>query len=651
MGKINILDKSIFNRIAAGEVVEKPASVVKELVENSIDSGATSISIEILNGGIKRIRVSDNGCGIEKDDLVKAFLPHATSKITTIDDLYSIGTLGFRGEALASIASVSKVTMTSKIKQEIEGNKIIVEGGEVVLQEPTGCTEGTTVLVEDLFYNVPARAKFLRKEKTEENEITNYVTRLILANPNISIKYIVDNKLVLSSHGNGLFEAIYAVYGNSVVDNLIEFEHKDELYNFYGYLGKPTFSKPNRTYQTLVINGRYVINFQISAAILKAYENFMMKGVFPFYVIHLNLPLDKVDVNVHPNKLDVKFDDNNAIFNLAYTTVIKKLQEASLVKKVSLINEEQQEFKPVSTIIPQKQILQNEGLSFSKPKSEDNTIQNTKEFKENYESAKQMFSNITKQGGVSQTPYVVELAEQMTKRQLDDKQFTQTGTQQTIKEVVLEADEEIKPVKTTVCDQTSLVLDIHEYKVLGTLFNTYILVEQNENLLLIDQHAAHERILYDKFKENWEKNELKIQPLLIPYILELNYLEYDFIKQNLSALKAIGFELEEFGINSYKVNTVPLLLKEISLNAFFTEILKNLNNKLILKKSDALEEYLAKCACKKAVKGNDILSDFEIKILLTKLSKQGQVLLCPHGRPIVLNVTKKEIEKWFKRIV
>ena len=336
MAKINVLDKSIFNRIAAGEVVDKPASVVKELVENSIDAGATKINIEIKEGGIKKIVVSDNGCGIDPDDIIKAFLPHATSKICTTDDLDKIGTLGFRGEALSSIASVSKVQMISKTKENDMGSEIIIEGGDVVSQSEKGASNGTYIAVTDLFYCVPARAKFLRKPKTEEGDITNIISRLILANPNIQIKYTADDKLVYYSSGNGIEEAIYAIYGNNILDNLIkiEFSSYDKLMTFSGYICKPTFSKPNRTYQTLIINGRYVINQQISTAIYKAYENFLMKGNFPFFVLYVTLPLDKVDVNVHPNKQDVKFEKSGEIFSLVVNAVSEVLYDINHIKSI-----------------------------------------------------------------------------------------------------------------------------------------------------------------------------------------------------------------------------------------------------------------------------------------------------------------------------
>ena len=330
MPNINILDKTIFNRIAAGEVVEKPASVVKELVENSIDAKSTNITIEVEGGGIKKIRVTDNGCGMDIDNLPKAFLPHATSKISCLDDLDKIGTLGFRGEALSSIASVANITAVSKVKEKDSGAKIIINGGEVESIAETGCVDGTSITIENLFYNVPARAKFLRKPKTEENEITNLVSRLILANPNISIKYVADGKTIYHSTATGLKDAIYTVYGASVVENLVPIDYTyQNIIKVDGYIGIPSFTKPNRTYQTIIINGRYVNNKTISTAIFNAYEPYIMKSCFPFFVVSMNIPLDKVDVNVHPNKLDVKFENNNLIFGAFYTPINEVLLNLS----------------------------------------------------------------------------------------------------------------------------------------------------------------------------------------------------------------------------------------------------------------------------------------------------------------------------------
>jgi len=643
MSKINILDKEIFNLIAAGEVVEKPASVVKELVENSIDAGANYISIEVRNGG-RYIRVSDNGCGIEKDDLVKAFLPHATSKISSKNDLEKIGTLGFRGEALSSISAVSKVTMLSKTKNG-DGNKIYIEGGEVVSQEPAGCTDGTTITIDDLFYNVPARAKFLRKDRQEEGDITNYISRLILANEKISIKYTLNDKIVFQSTGTNLKDAIYAIYGKQFVENISEFEYKDDTYHITGFIGNPTFSKPNRTYQTMIVNGRYVINSAISTAIYKAYENFIMKGTFPFFVLHFNIPLDKVDVNVHPNKLEIKFEDSNQIFGIVYSTISTKLYDIHAINTVGYngtyknqVNEDVKEINhedfikenPDFKTYQAKQIeessnseITNETKSFKEV-----SIENDELFKENLRTISDLITTNTMEFKAQDNDLAYSLAEQLTLKQ--------------------------KEVMPKVESSPELALNINDFKIIGTVFNTYILVEQNNTMFIIDQHAAHERLLFDKFKQQYEEKGIAVQDLLIPFVLDVNDLEKVFIMENLTELKVLGFEVEPFGPNTFKVNTVPVSLKNISLQSFFNEVLSNIagSSKLVLSRADIMWDYIAKSACRAAIKANDILSEHEIEILLTNLtSKADQVLLCPHGRPIILKVTKTDIEKWFKRLV
>jgi len=628
MGKINVLDKSIFNLIAAGEVVEKPASVVKELVENSIDAGAKHVSIDIKNGGVSRIRVTDDGCGIEKDDLTKAFLPHATSKVKTAEDLNRIGTLGFRGEALSSIAAVSKVTMLSKTKDG-DGNKILIEGGEVKEISPAGCLDGTSVIVEDLFYNIPARAKYLRKERQEEGDITNYVARLILSNPTVSIKYTANDKVVYQSSGTGLYDALYAIYGKSVIENITEFEYRDDTYSIHGYIGNPTFSKPNRTYQTLIVNGRYVVSQSLSVAIYKAYENFIMKGTFPFFVLNIDVPLDAVDVNVHPNKLEVKFEDNNKIFGIMYSAVSTKLYDIHAINTVG--------FSERDTMVKQEPIMatpiaEGEGTSF-KPQAEETKTEEIKEvslsndalFRDNFKTISSLLQDDKKEFKVASNDLAYTLAEQLTMKQ--------------------------KEVMPKVENAPELALDVDDYKIVGTLFNTYIIVEQKDKMYIIDQHAAHERLLFDKFTAEYERSIISSQPLLIPHILDVNPQESAFLQDNITELKKLGFDIEPFGESSYKVNSVPNTLKNINIQAFFNDVLSSVNNRFVMKKTDIMHDYLAKSACRAAVKANDILFDEEIKVLLTNISGKDQVLLCPHGRPIILKVTKTDIEKWFKRLV
>ncbi len=645
MPNINILDKSIFNRIAAGEVVEKPASVVKELVENSIDAGAKFITIEIVGGGIKKIRVTDDGCGMDKDNLPKAFLPHATSKISCLDDLDKIGTLGFRGEALSSIASVAKITALSKTKNSESGTKIHIEGGEVLEISEAGCVDGTSITVEDLFYNVPARAKFLRKPKTEESEITNLISRLILANPKIAIKYVVDGKTVYHSTATNLKDAIYTIYGANAIENLIPVEYTyQNIISVEGFIGLPSFTKPNRTYQTIIINGRFVNNKTISTAIYNAYEPYIMKSSFPFFVVSVKLPLDKVDVNVHPNKLDVKFENNNLIFGAFYnpiseillnlSTKVRKFETAEPTEKLQKENEEVN-FSNLKTL------SDSDGKQFE-PNALNNS--NTVTFANIDEDSSNELKDISMLNSNNEDLH------NSINSFLNNDSFNFEVQNNTIANDLVSIAE-----KENVFSQSNIFndvkVDLNTVKIIGICFNTYIIVENGSSIYFIDQHAGHERLLYDKFKASFEKNDLAVQNLLVPYVLNTNYLESDFINNNLETFKSLGFDIEPFGINSFKVSSVPVLLKDISLYKFFNDVLQDLNKNLNLTKSDILKDYLERSACRSAVKANDILSKNEIEILLNMLNSSNQILLCPHGRPIIIEITSKEIEKWFKRIV
>jgi len=665
MADINVLDKEIFNLIAAGEVVEKPASAVKELIENSIDSGATSICIEINSGGIERIKVTDNGCGMTKENLQKAFLPHATSKIKTKEDLEKIGTLGFRGEALSSISAVSKVTAISKVKENTQGNKIEIWGGENKSISEIGCTDGTTMIIEDLFFNVPARAKFLGKPKKEESEITNYISRLIMANPQIEIKYISDGKTIFHSPGTNLYDAIYSIYGKSIIDNLIDINFENGYYKVSGYIGKPNFSKPNRTYQTLIINGRYVINQSISAAIYKAYENFLMKGNFPFFVINLNIPLDKVDVNVHPNKLDVKFEESNHIFGLFLNAVSEVLLNTRITKKIDS-ESNSNEFEDVD----QNKLLKlnkGEGINFSSNTNNFDLLKNLKEtankniiIEDKLRDIDNKIINTDKNNNKSNVLYQQKFNENLNNlsnlfysdKESDGIYTLKQDNNLTFDFVKNITEKELNSIENNKIIQESIIDDstLNNFKLVGTLFNTYILIEQNNKLLLIDQHAGHERILFDKFMNQINQTQVNTQQLLVPFILNLNSSEFNFIESNIESIKSLGFDIDYFGDNSFKISSVPVLLQDINFNTFFNNLLKNIDSKIILTKKQIEYDYIAKCACKAAIKGNDILSNDEISILIESLNKT-QTLLCPHGRPIIVEITKTQIEKWFKRIV
>lgn len=610
MSKINMLDKSVYNRIAAGEVVERPSSIVKECVENALDAGATSISIEIVSGGIKKITISDNGEGIEFEDLKKVFYPHATSKIKKIDDLDNIGSLGFRGEALASIGSVSQVQLLSKHKDSDVGGEILVNGGEIEEPVQKGCSQGTTICVKNLFYNVPARAKFLKGYKTEEGYITNMVSRFILAHPEITFKYIADGETIYQTIGKTLKDAIYVVYGKETTNALLPVNYKNGDMEIMGYITKPVYAKPNKTYQTLVINGRYVVNSTVSAAVYAAFENYLMKGKFPFFVLHLNMPFDKLDVNVHPNKLDVKFENSNSIYGSFSNAVARTLMEANNIIQLEEPIMEQKVATPI--VLPS-----GSGMSFES------------KFNNKIESFKEIKTIIPTE--TKTTPII-------TARQ-DTSMFSS---------IFSANKEENKPMHSTMQTMVAEVEETPSYKLIGTLFNTYIIVEWKDMAYIIDQHAAHERLLFEKLKEK-QKGDNCIQDLLLPYVFKVNSTEKVFIDESLQTFKELGFTIVEFGNLTYKVTTVPLILQGINLEDFINDCLKDL--KVLSKNIKELEKLLATKACKAAVKGGQTLNKLEIDTLMKQITTTKTPLLCPHGRPIVVELKITEIEKWFKRIV
>ncbi|MBQ3214302.1 MAG: DNA mismatch repair endonuclease MutL [Clostridia bacterium] len=633
MQKINLLDSSIYNRISAGEVVERPSSVVKELIENCLDAKATFITIEIKLGGTKLIKISDNGSGIDFLDLKKAFLPHATSKISTVDDLDSIATLGFRGEALASIAAVSKVEMFSKTVEAEVGGKIIIEGGAFGEITEYGCANGTTILVKDLFYNTPARLKFLKSNKQEESSITNIINRLMLANPNVAFKYIVDDKIIYNSTTKGLKEKIYTIYGKQFVENLIDFSCEKLPYKINGYISLPTFCKSNKTYQTLIVNGRYVSNNLISVAISNAYENFLMKGKFPIFILNFELSYQDIDVNVHPSKMEVKFKDSKEIYNLFYSSILETLNQHNCPIDFSFNNEKQfenqeEDSKEEKTDTELKKI--EGGFSFSALKNLSEELRNI-----NVSAPKYVKEDIA----VMNTSDNGSLITKSTNN--TNNNFEKVDMQKNL------FDDEI--VINKVVKQDRLDKDEVYYKQIGSLFNTYIIIENEENAYIIDQHAGHERLLYDKLIAQFETNKLISQPLLIPYVFSVNEIEDEVIENSHEVFNSLGFEIENFGRQTYKINSIPNILSNINLDEFVSEILSNTTK--ISNTNENIKNYFATIACKAAVKGGQQLSKEEIDILIKQIFNNKTTLLCPHGRPICVKLTKYEVEKMFKRIV
>lgn len=650
--RINILPPQVFNRISAGEVVDKPASIVKELVENSIDAGATTIAIEIEDGGKKRISISDNGCGIEKGDLRSAFLPHATSKVKEISDLDKIETLGFRGEALASISSVCHTFLSSKTRDDEVGHSIEVNGGQIGEVKEIARVDGTTIEVRDLFYNTPARAKFLRKSKLEEGEITHIVQKFMLANPHIAFLYVVDGKQIYNTTSCELSDIIYTIYGKEVYDGIINIDYKEDDLRVKGIVISPKVSKSNRTYQTLFVNGRYVENYLVSTAIQGVYECFLMKGKFPIYVLDLIIDAGNVDVNVHPTKKEVKFENTNKIFGFMRRAVEDALTRANHIGSFFFKDEDSDQIteteakdpfnKEGFTHIPVfdfDKVGQSEGASYKKHIDidvEEISLERPREI----EISKTEVKEIEDKKIEDKTDFFKDFRDEKITNifEKDDVfYFDQKQGERTIfNDNFVSSEDVIRQSK------------LEEIKVLGAIFNTYVVAELGDSAFFIDQHAAHERTLYDKLRKEIDAKEVVKQALLIPYEFSVGSIENEFIDKNIETIKSLGFDIVEKSNCNYEISAVPLVLANISLKKFVDGLLLE-GQMLSSQPSEVIKDKIAQSACKHAIKGGDPLSKEQILYIIEEMKKG--VLLCPHGRPIVLELTKKEIEKMFKRIV
>lgn len=644
MAKINILDKKIYNRIAAGEVVERPYSVIKELIENAIDAGATDIDVTIEDGGKRLMRVSDNGCGISREDMPKAFLPHATSKISAVEDLDKILTLGFRGEALASIGSVSKATILSKPKDDEMGNIIVCEGGVIGDADVYPSDTGTTVSVENLFFNTPARAKFLKASKSEETDITNIITRLILSHPDIAFKYTSDGKVMLQSFGGGLDEAIIEIYGYNTITDCIPIETEKNGIKISGFIGKNYFTKPNRTYQTVILNGRYVVNNTIQSSMHNAYAAYLMKRQYPFYVLKIDMSPETVDVNVHPNKTDVRFIDNQVIYSTLYSVVTKVLDGSAAALEIVKPNN----YVPIDEgsrpIIPQKPITPDEigeahcdrpFVSGFNEELLDQTIWGR------YNKSK----SAEKEGEFEKTFGVADSHDDES-RELGGNKIDDIFAEN--KKYIAEMEAKKAAEEAEKARQEELKVE-PEFKVIGQVLATYLILEKENDIYFIDQHAAHERLLYDKFIEEYKSGNVAEQTMLVPYIFRVNESESEFIIGKFPELRKAGFDISEYDVNEFAVYSVPVLLFDMDLKSFFDDLLSDISFKKETM-PELIHDKIAMKACKAAIKSGKILSEDEIDALL-KAMKYNTALRCPHGRPVTVRISRTEIDKWFKRIV
>ena len=638
MAKINILESNVYNRIAAGEVVDRPYSVVKEFVENSIDAGAKNITVSIERGGKDLICVSDDGAGIGKEDLRSAFLPHATSKIARAEDLDFIRTLGFRGEALASIASVANVRLRSRAAGADEAYELVCSGGKMGEITPCALGAGTEICAENLFFNTPVRAKFLKSDKGEEGDISNFVSRLVLGNPTVAFRYYIDGKLALQSFGGGEDEALAAVYGGNTVQECYKLDAEKHGIRIRGFLGKPSFTKANRTYQSVFVNGRYVVNNTIGSAISNAYASYLMKRQYPFYVLYIDIPPEAVDVNVHPNKSDVRFENNQVVYGCIYS-VISSVLDGNASALEFVVGAKDAPAEPEAA--PRTASLENIAV----PKREETAVDASAAMPEG--GSGYMKETPRRQDAFFVPPRASEMKGGAV-FEFHDSASAADVEKERERQAVFEENKRYLEALENKTRQQKLIFENAVYR--GCLFNTYLIYEEGDNAYIIDQHAAHERLIFDRLCAEAEKRKVVQQPLLVPYVLNVNREEFAFLAENAENIRRIGFEMEEFGQSSFKIAAVPLDLQDIDLGSFFEELLSEVGSLRGIRLTEVLRDRIAMTACKHAVKGGMLLTDSE-KEKLFEMLHGDMGLKCPHGRPIAVKMTKYEIEKMFKRIV
>ncbi len=672
MPRINVLPKNIADLIAAGEVVERPSSVIKEFVENSIDAGASNITVEIKNGGKTYIRVTDNGCGIDKEDVKKAFISHATSKITNIEDLDAIATLGFRGEALASVCAVSKVELLTATPGADFGTRYVIEGGEEILLDDAGCPVGTTIIVRDLFYNIPARMKFLKKDVQEGNYIATLMERIAVSNPNISFRFIRDGKLQFSTPGdNELKSAVYAVFGKDFTDSLIPVHNEQNGITVRGFIVKPTAGRSSRTMQIFFVNKRFVKSVVFLSALEAAYKNSIMVGKYPACVLFVDMPYEAVDVNVHPAKTEVRFFEEKKVFDCVYygtlaalqgdkTRVQAKFSEAKIFSKPADVGEQlkiteikqspvvQEQPKTIEVKEYGKAVTGVENLVSSPEKNEPKQLDFLKD-----EYTKPAVSHIIiPEKSVTQA--VEEKSEPVTfkinvsKTLPFDSAFTETATKTEVADNAVEETEiSDSPVAVESDEASEKTLSLN-YKYIGEAFSTYLIAELDGKLIMIDKHAAHERILFEKFKaDGCGQSQIMLQPITVTLSAD----EYTAILENSALLEDAGYDISDFGDRCVKVNACPPELTDCNISDIVTEIAGYLANNVRSLMPEKLDWIYHSMACRAAVKAGNFTSSYEAEKFVELLLKREDIRYCPHGRPVMIEMTKKELEKQFKRII
>ena len=663
MANIQVLDQITIDKIAAGEVIERPASIIKELVENAIDAGASAVTVEIKEGGISFIRITDNGCGIPKEEVPLAFLRHSTSKIRSVDDLTTVASLGFRGEALSSIAAIAQVELITKTKDEVTGTRYRIEGGAEKAIEDTGAPDGTTFLVHQIFYNTPARRKFLKTPMTEASHVSELMTRLALSHPEVSIQFINNGQEKLHTSGNGkLKDIVYHVFGRDIANNLLETNERIDGIQVQGFIGKPIISRGNRNYENYFINGRYVKSNIIAKAIEDAYKDLTMQHKYPFTVLHFTMDGTDLDVNVHPTKMELRFSNQQGVYNFVYNALKQTLSEPELIPRVELPETKEVPVK-AEKIVEQKQ---EQPMTPVREERKPPVIEEEKNLDYFMKKMRERVTAYHQQAlEVKPTPQPSVVQESVNYEALPASQ--PVAVNEPAPEQLTVPKEPMPEQAVATREKKSVVIEkqldffeeklltkkaVQEYKIIGQLFETYWLVEFHEQLYIIDQHAAHERVLYEKTLRGMKDREFTSQYLSPPIILNLSMQEEETLNTHMDIFTNIGFEIEPFGGDSYAIRAVPDNLFSIAKKELFTEMLDQLVDGIHSSLApDIVAEKVASMSCKAAVKGNSRLSAAEVETLIGELLELENPYHCPHGRPTIIAMTKRELEKKFKRIV
>ena len=657
MPEIMLLNQETIDKIAAGEVVERPMSVVKELVENAIDAKATAITVEIKEGGISMIRITDNGCGIDRKQVPIAFLRHSTSKIRKVEDLLDIHSLGFRGEALSSIAAVSQVELITKTYEELTGTRYVIEGSKEIANEEIGAPDGTTFIVRNLFYNVPARRKFLKTAQTEGGYINDLMERMALSHPNVSFKFINNGQTKLHTSGNGNEkDLIYHIYGRDITASVLKVEQKTELFEVHGYIGKPLVSRGNRNYENYFINGRYIKSALIAKAVEEAYKGFLMQHQYPFCVLYLDMDAELLDVNVHPTKMELRFSQNEQIYR-----ELNEIIRGTLTHK---------DFIPEVPVKEEKNVVKHEAKAHVPEPFEARRLNDIRKavakdspYQLQYPQHDRLSQPVKKTSSAEAFFARMKPAEKNPLTVQEENLFEKPLVAEKVKvpeETIGTADPKKPEKEHTVYEQQSLEqLDSgfltkdarKKHKVIGQLFDTYWMVEYEDKLFIIDQHAAHEKVLFERTMEKIRQKQFSSQTISPPVILTLDHEEVEALQRCEEELRTFGFEVEPFGGKEYAVTAVPADFTEIDMRQMFLELLDGFVGMNGKQTPDVILEKVASMSCKAAVKGNNRMSYAEIEALIDELLGLDNPYNCPHGRPTIISMTKYEIEKKFKRIV